>query len=405
MKNKFLYLILLCSMIFIVIPKNTVVEAKNVSPTEYIDGQKLPSKVSVVNGIPIVNKQNPVPKNYGGYDKLKGEADKQLTSLIAGAKKSKYSLESFSGYRTIEYQKNLYDKYVKANGKEKADQFSARPNYSEHHLGLAFDIKDSTIKTSEFGEEAEKSESIKWLHDNMYKYGFILRYTEGNEKKTGYIAEFWHIRYVGKEHAKAMKDAKINVLEEYLGMSSGEVIKGDVTKSEAPSNKTAKALSGDKKEEAEKTESSKEESKGQDKQSGYKKFDPFIKNKVSKNSVVGVDTKQTALPSELSYNVSVYAENIRVLCAYIISIFTLFLIVVVSVQIASISLMNTGREIPSKLESFLFGKNTSSNKFINIIIQNSIILVCMIGLTVSLFYEVIQRGIYSGILVILSYIF
>ena len=59
----------------------------------------------------------------------------------------------------------------------------------------------------------------KWVKDNCWKYGFILRYIDGDlqtpGEHTGYIYEAWHIRYVGMEAAKIIYDNNYT-LEEYL---------------------------------------------------------------------------------------------------------------------------------------------------------------------------------------------
>ena len=55
----------------------------------------------------------------------------------------------------------------------------------------------------------------KWLMENSWRYGFILRYPEDKSEITGIIYEPWHYRYVGKEAAKEIHERKI-CLEEFL---------------------------------------------------------------------------------------------------------------------------------------------------------------------------------------------
>lgn len=59
-----------------------------------------------------------------------------------------------------------------------------------------------------------------WLRENAAKYGFIVRYLEGKEEITGYVAESWHVRYIGQE-AQAISDSGLT-LEEYLGVDGGD---------------------------------------------------------------------------------------------------------------------------------------------------------------------------------------
>ena len=60
--------------------------------------------------------------------------------MFAAAKQQGFDLVAFSGYRSFEYQTTLYNNYAKRDGQAAADRYSARPGYSEHQTGLAFDI-------------------------------------------------------------------------------------------------------------------------------------------------------------------------------------------------------------------------------------------------------------------------
>ncbi len=71
----------------------------------------------------------------------------------------------------------------------------AKPNYSEHQLGLALDINADKSR-------CDNDTIYQWLSQNAYRYGFILRYPEGKEDITGIDYEPWHYRYVGKEAAQ-----------------------------------------------------------------------------------------------------------------------------------------------------------------------------------------------------------
>lgn len=57
--------------------------------------------------------------------------------------------------------------------------------------------------------------ACKWLAANAHKFGFIIRYTEKNENVTGFMAESWHIRYLGKKHATIIYEKGIKSYEEY----------------------------------------------------------------------------------------------------------------------------------------------------------------------------------------------
>ena len=121
---------------------------------------------------------------------------------------------SYSGFRSYDYQKNLYDNYVSRDGQAAADRYSARPGFSEHQTGLVFDLTDKS------GNLLEDSRASQWLKDNAHNYGFIVRFQTGKEASTGYMPEAWHIRYVGKE-AKDIHDSGLS-LEEYFGIEGGD---------------------------------------------------------------------------------------------------------------------------------------------------------------------------------------
>lgn len=144
---------------------------------------------------------------YGG-GKMERVAAQKFKEMSDDAKKDGISIYNVSGYRSYNTQKDLYNGYVSRNGQAKADTFSAKPGTSEHQTGLATDINsvsDSFANTSAY----------KWLIENAYKYGFILRYPKGKEFITGYKYEPWHFRYVGIDVAKIVYEKDITYDEYY----------------------------------------------------------------------------------------------------------------------------------------------------------------------------------------------
>lgn len=167
--------------------------------------------ITYVNGILIANKTYSLPKDYDP-GKINDDALKAFEEMRQAASKDKITLWIQSGYRSYKTQEELYNNYVKQNGKEKADTFSARPGHSEHQSGYAMDLN---IIDSSF----EGTKEAIWIEKNCYKYGFILRYPKGKEKITGYKYEPWHLRYLGKDLAKKVFSSGLT-LEEYLGIDS-----------------------------------------------------------------------------------------------------------------------------------------------------------------------------------------
>ncbi len=165
-----------------------------------------------VNGILVVNKKYGLPANYAPG--VNGQALQSLQALIASMRANGLSVsDSYSGYRSYDYQNNLYWSYVARYGQQATDTFSARPGHSEHQTGLAFDL----IGTN--GQLLTNPTETAWVAQHAHEFGFIVRYQAGKEAITGYQAEPWHLRYVGS-HAPAIYASQLT-LEEYLGVQGG----------------------------------------------------------------------------------------------------------------------------------------------------------------------------------------
>ncbi|MGN4123936.1 D-alanyl-D-alanine carboxypeptidase family protein [Lysinibacillus sphaericus] len=194
------------------------VEQPEQQPDEngYIPNQTLPTEPTYINGILLANKIYPLPSTFA--PDVNPEASQALDKMLAAARKLKgFDLVAFSGYRSFEYQTTLYNNYVNRDGQAAADRYSARPGYSEHQTGLAFDIGERDKKDVWLTEEFGETPAGKWLVENAQEYGFILRFPQNKEAITGYMYESWHFRYVGIDVAKEIKKQNIT-LEEYLGV-------------------------------------------------------------------------------------------------------------------------------------------------------------------------------------------
>ena len=180
-----------------------------------------------IDGVLIVNKTYPLPEDYvpdntymdaSGYKYCSECIDKsayeKYSEMKADAEALGLNIWIQSGYRSYELQKELYQNYVNRDGEVAADTYSARPGHSEHQTGLAFDL--NTI-TDEFAETDEG----KWINENAWLYGFILRYPKGKEDITGYKYEPWHLRYVGEDLAKKLyNNGDWITLEEHFNITS-----------------------------------------------------------------------------------------------------------------------------------------------------------------------------------------
>ena len=168
----------------------------------------------------LINKYIYLPSDYVPDNLVSVENGKMLVNYVKDAfldmqKKASddgYNIRLMSGYRSYDYQKKLYDNYVLSDGVVKADTYSARPGFSEHQTGLVIDIDNGSSSYEDF----ENTKEFKWMQDNCYKYGFILRYPKGKEDITGYSYESWHYRYVGLEIAKFIYENKLSFDEYYV---------------------------------------------------------------------------------------------------------------------------------------------------------------------------------------------
>ena len=173
----------------------------------------------------LVNRENPLPddftvelENIDASRKFDKRAIEPLQQMIIDMRNQGIkNIWAQSTYRSIEYQKGLYEKSInkyleqgktQEEAEKLTDEYINKPGTSEHHLGLAVDFNN-------VDEGFENTKAYAWLLENASDYGFVLRYPKEKEDITGIEYEPWHWRYVGPEHAKKMKEQNL-CLEEYV---------------------------------------------------------------------------------------------------------------------------------------------------------------------------------------------
>jgi len=183
-----------------------------------------PSSITVV-----VNKQRPmnpidwapgdlvlpdIPNVWG--QPIRAEAADALQQMYAASIDAGVPFTITSAYRDYWEQKSIYDGLVAEGGVEYADRDTARPGYSEHQTGLTVDLygEEGCQLQECFGE----TPTGIWLRENAYRFGYILRYNDGEQATVGYIYEPWHFRYVGVDVATAMHEQGVLNLEDFFGL-------------------------------------------------------------------------------------------------------------------------------------------------------------------------------------------
>ncbi len=179
----------------------------------------------------LVNPWNSLPEDFevtltnlkDGH-KVDERAYPDLQAMMDDMRAEGLSPYICSSYRTMEKQQSLYKRqinqylnkgYSEAEAAIEAGRWVAVPGTSEHQTGLALDIVASYHVVLD--ESQEDTAEQKWLMQNSWKYGFILRYPNGKTDITGIYYEPWHYRYVGKTAAKEIFESGLT-LEEYLGI-------------------------------------------------------------------------------------------------------------------------------------------------------------------------------------------
>ena len=124
-----------------------------------------------------------------------------------------------SGYRSFATQKVTYSGWVRSEGQAGADTASARPGYSEHQTGWAFDIGDGSGADA-FQPNFRNRPAAVWAAAQAQRFGFVVRYPWTFHEITGYFYEPWHLRYIGIQAATDMKSRRIATLEQYFGLEA-----------------------------------------------------------------------------------------------------------------------------------------------------------------------------------------
>ncbi|QIL50681.1 M15 family metallopeptidase [Weissella coleopterorum] len=222
-------LLIICALSgLVLILHNSAQQKPQVQSSQPITQKNKHQTYKTDHNLIVVNKKHPLNQNYnpfnGAIDSnnpngagLSKATNQAKTQIISDLQTAGFPIsDQVSGYRSFNYQTTLYNNYVTSHGQKEADTFSARPGYSEHQSGLAFDL------TGQNGQLPTDDKLYHWLQNNAHKYGLIIRFPRNSSAKTGYMGEEWHLRYIGVKNATKMYQKKIKTLEEFTGIIGGD---------------------------------------------------------------------------------------------------------------------------------------------------------------------------------------
>lgn len=177
--------------------------------------------------IVLTNKENLLSEDYIPPDLVKLTCKKissdpiqmrevaanALSDMFAAAKEDGIILYAHSGYRSYRTQKTMYSNRLKKNN-GKDDGVVAYPGSSDHQTGLGIDIINKAGIGKKFTTAFAETKEGKWVAENCWNYGFVIRYQKNKEDITQIMFEPWHLRYVGVQVAQYMQENDLS-LEEF----------------------------------------------------------------------------------------------------------------------------------------------------------------------------------------------
>lgn len=182
------------------------VEVNKFSTDMLVNKHRCLSKEFIPDNLVDIDSKYTSEKNI----KISKIAMNAFIKMYEAAEKDGYNLVINSAYRSYEDQEEITNEYLSSYGQTYVDKYVAKPGFSEHQTGLAFDIgsRNSNVFAN--------SKEYGWMQENAYKYGFIYRFDKRYEDLTGFRSEAWHYRYVGQEIATYIYEHNNMSLEEYF---------------------------------------------------------------------------------------------------------------------------------------------------------------------------------------------
>jgi zinc D-Ala-D-Ala carboxypeptidase len=140
--------------------------------------------------------------------RLRASAFRAIKAMDAAARTDGVTLLVSSSYRSYEYQVEVWNRGVAAEGETATAAVIAKPGHSQHQLGEAIDFGSIT-------DAFAQTKASRWLSANARRFGFSLSFPKGMSEVTGYAWESWHYRYIGKA-AAALEERYFGGVQQYL---------------------------------------------------------------------------------------------------------------------------------------------------------------------------------------------
>lgn len=186
-----------------------------------------------------------IPTLQDARRRLRIQAAAALAEIFDAARQEGHTLVVCSAYRSYADQVVTFDHWVademakaesagspisREEAERRANQFSALPGHSEHQLGTAVDVSSPEVAFDLVVGLADTPPG-RWLAENSYRFGYVFSYPAGKENLTGYVAEPWHLRWIGRTHALELQRLG------YLDPSTPVTVAGYLIQLTAPTEK------------------------------------------------------------------------------------------------------------------------------------------------------------------------
>ena len=144
-----------------------------------------------------------VYRTTGRIVRLRPAAAEAFRHLVNDAQRDGISIIPISGFRTVAYQRSLFERAVQRRGSPRnAARWVAPPGHSEHHTGWTLDLGDETRPTTDVDTAFASTPAFVWLVKNAARHGFELSFPKNNPHGVSY--EPWHWRFVGSGEAQRL---------------------------------------------------------------------------------------------------------------------------------------------------------------------------------------------------------